>query len=161
MKIGVVADTHSMDLPPQMLEAFRQVDLIIHAGDFCCLSVLDTLGKIREVKAVYGNMDDPDVRQRLPEKQIIECGSVKIGLYHGAGAAANILDTVQQAFVNDTVDAVVFGHSHQALNRRIGGVLYFNPGSATDTVRAPYRSYGIMDVNHSGVKAKIIKVDKS
>ena len=49
MKIGVVADTHSLALPKQMLDDFKNVDLIIHAGDFCSMKVIEKLKKIKEV----------------------------------------------------------------------------------------------------------------
>ncbi len=157
MKIGIVSDTHSLELPQVMLEDFKGVDFIIHAGDFCSLDVLNTFKKIKDVKAVYGNMDGHDMRQVLPRKQIIPCGKFSIGVFHGEGAPKMLLEKVQSEFQNEKVDAVIFGHSHQPMNEMINGVLYFNPGSPNDTVHAPYRSYGILDVNDT-ISGKIIKI---
>ncbi|MDO8655790.1 MAG: YfcE family phosphodiesterase, partial [Nanoarchaeota archaeon] len=60
MRIGVIADTHIPDraecLPKQVLDAFKQVDMVIHAGDIVDLSVLDTLKSVcKDVHAVWGN----------------------------------------------------------------------------------------------------------
>ncbi len=158
MKIGVLSDTHSNPVPPQVLEAFKKVDSIIHAGDFCDVSVLKMLQGIKDVKAVFGNMDPAPIRKLFPAKEIIACGKFKIGIYHGEGPAAKILERVKEEFKKDKVDAVVFGHSHQPFNEKIGNVLYFNPGSPNDTIGAPYCSYGILMVTEKGIEGKIIKL---
>lgn len=159
MKIGVVSDTHSLELPKQMLEDFREVEFIIHAGDFCETATLEKLKKIKDVKAVHGNMDDEKVCKLLPRSQIVQCGQFQIGLFHGEGPPQTLLDVVKKEFKGKKVDAVIFGHSHQPLNEWIDGILYFNPGSPNDNVFAPYQSYGILEVDDK-ITGKIIKVKK-
>src|SRR5690349_9760363 len=110
MKIGVISDTHSIEVPKQILTAFRNVDLIIHAGDFADADTLKLLQKIKEVKGVWGNADGEDIRKVLPGKQIFSCGKFKIGIYHGEGPARRVPERVQEEFKKDKVDAVVFGH---------------------------------------------------
>jgi putative phosphoesterase len=56
------------------------------------------------------------------------------------------------------VDVVIFGHSHWPVNETINNVLYFNPGSPNDVVRAPYCSYGIINIDAGKISAKIVKV---
>jgi len=80
MKIGVISDTHipvnSDSIPKKVLEAFKGVDMVIHAGDLVDLSVIDTLkGACKEVIAVAGNMDSQKVKTKLPEKEIIKVGN--------------------------------------------------------------------------------------
>ena len=158
MKIGVVSDTHSIEIPKQVFTAFRTVDFIIHAGDLADAGTLKALQKIKEVKAVWGNADGSDVRKALPATLIIPVGKFKIGVFHGEGPGAKVLERVQKEFKGEKLDAVVFGHSHQALNEKIKGVLYFNPGNPNDTVSAPYCSYGILDVTDKGITGTIIKL---
>jgi putative phosphoesterase len=158
MKIGVVSDTHSRPLPPNLIKDFQKVDLIIHAGDFCLPKDYDIFRKIKDTKAVWGNMDGPELRKLLPEVQMIQCENVTIGLYHGAGSRQRILETVREKFKNQKVDVVIFGHSHQWMNERIDGVLYFNPGSPNDDITAKECTYGILDVEDKHVSGKIIKV---
>ena len=64
---------------------------------------------------------------------------------------------MQESFKNDKVDAIVFGHSHQPLVMRQGGVLFFNPGSPTDDIFAPYKSVGILEI-HDTIEGRIIKL---
>lgn len=160
MKIGVVSDTHSHLIPKKLLNDFKSVDLIIHAGDFCTTDDLNVFKKIKEVRAVFGNMDGLEIRQILPEKVIFQVDGVKIGLCHGYGSPDKVPKVVKSEFKNDKVHVVIFGHSHFPYNETINGVLYFNPGSPNDVVRAPYCSYGMLNINHGQVTAKIIKVDE-
>ncbi len=44
------------------------------------------------------------------------------------------------------LDCIVFGHTHQTMNKVIDGTLFFNPGSPTDTIFAPYNSVGFLKV---------------
>lgn len=159
MKIGVVSDTHSYVVPRQMLNDFKSVDLIVHAGDFCSMTDLNIFKKIQKVRAVFGNMDGLELRQILPERDLFEIDGVKVGLYHGRGSSGNILKLVKSEFRKEAPDVVIFGHSHQPFNETIDNVLYFNPGSPTDVVRAPYCSYGILGIANGKVSGKIVKVE--
>ncbi len=158
MKIGIVADTHSREVPKQLLKDFKSVDLIIHAGDFCSLKDLEIFTKIKDVEAVYGNMDDPQIRKLFPEKQVITLEGFKIGLFHGEGPAKRTLEFTKEKFKNDSIDIVIFGHSHIPFNETIDDVLYFNPGSPNDMITAPYCAYGILELKNDKITAKEIKV---
>jgi len=158
MKIGVVSDTHSKSLPEQMVRDFKDVDLILHAGDFCEREQYDRLSKINKVEGVCGNMDGPGIGAFLPAKKIITCGRYRIGLTHGEGAPKTLFEKIRTAFAGEKIDCVVFGHSHHPFNETIGGVLYFNPGSATDEIFAPYRSYGILELTDQGIQGRVVEV---
>jgi len=158
MKIGIVADTHSRPLPPQMLKDFQKVDLIIHAGDFCSIKDFQTFTKIKKLEAVYGNMDESEVKRALPRRKVLHLESVKIGLFHGEGAPQMILETVEKEFKNEKVHVVIFGHSHQPFNEIRNDILFFNPGSPNDMIFAPYCSYGLLEIVQGQVTGKIIKV---
>src|SRR5277367_4072937 len=129
MIIGVLSDTHSFLIPAPVIERFKSVDLIIHAGDICDLHTLKLLKKIAPTKAVQGNMDELAVKKELPLKEIIICGNLKIGVTHGhMGETREALKNAMSSFKDDKMDVVIFGHSHQALNEQVGTTLYFNPG---------------------------------
>lgn len=158
MKIGIVSDTHSFALPASMLKDFAKVDLIIHAGDFCQWEDVEKLKKVKELQAVYGNMDEAAVRRAFPRRQILELEGITIGVFHGEGPRPMVLERVKAEFAGDKVDCVIYGHSHQPLNQTIGDVLFFNPGSPNDMFSAPYCSYGILEIKKEKVAGKIIKV---
>ena len=162
MKIGVIADTHipdrAKDIPKEILNDFKNVDMIIHAGDLVELSVLDKLKNVcANIKAVYGNMDSYETRQKLPEKEIIKIQDYKIGVMHGYGAPNKLMSLLYQRFKDDNVDLIIFGHSHYGLNEKKGDILYFNPGSPTDKVISAYNSYGIIEINDK-IEARLIKI---
>jgi putative phosphoesterase len=163
VKIGVISDTHipdrAADIPKKILEDFKNADMIIHAGDFVDLSVFEKLKSLcSNIKAVWGNMDPDEVRKKLPQKEIIAIGDSKIGLMHGYGAPNKLIELLTAAFKEDGVNIIIFGHSHSCLNEEINGILFFNPGSATDKVFAPYNSYGIIEIKNGKIDAKIIKI---
>ncbi len=161
VKVGVISDTHIdvfEDLPEKLLQALKAVDLILHAGDLRNLSVLEGLKKINpRVKAVRGNMDSPQLRGILPERQVIQIGQFHIGLTHGSGPPFNLIQTVKEQFKNERVDCIVYGHSHSPHNEVHQGILYFNPGSPTDKLFAPYNSYGILEIDKK-IVGNIIKI---
>jgi putative phosphoesterase len=102
-------------------------------------------------------MDSDDVRKKLPQKQLIKVGNYNIGVMHGYGNPNKLMDFMAEQFKNDNVDLIIFGHSHYALNEKKGNILYFNPGSPTDKIFAPYNSYGLIEINDK-IEAKIIKI---
>ena len=160
MKIGVLSDTHipqtAPKLPDEIYSAFKDADLILHAGDFTVMSVLDELKRLAKTEAVFGNMDGSDVRKALPEKKIIKVNKFTIGLIHGYGAPFRIINTVKNEFSNE-LDVIIFGHSHSPINEVRDGILFFNPGSPTDKIFARYNSYGILTTNNR-IKGEIIKI---
>lgn len=163
MRIGVISDTHIPDrakeIPKKVLEDFKSVDLILHAGDLVNLKVLDILRNLtKEVRVVWGNMDPPEVKKNLPEKQIISVENIRIGLTHGYGAASKLMDIVGDLFKDEKVDIIVFGHAHYPINENKNGILYFNPGSPTDKIFSPFNSYGILEIVGKHIKTNIIRL---
>ena len=115
MKIGVIADTHiperAEEIPQQILDAFKGVDMIIHAGDFVNLSVLDKLRTVcKNISAVWGNMDSYEIREKLPEKEIVKIGNFKVGIVHGYGPPNKLVELVTEIFKEEKIDLIIFGH---------------------------------------------------
>jgi len=162
MRIGVVSDTHlsgsKCELPEKLVSALKECGLIIHAGDLIDLCVLESLSRIAKVEAVCGNMDSRSVRQELEDKKIINAEGKKICVMHGYGHPDNLVDILKNEFSSEKPDIIIFGHSHSPKNEYIDGILFFNPGSTTDTVFAPYRSYGIIEIDKGEIKAEICKL---
>lgn len=151
MRVGVVSDTHMYSfeqMPQKLIGALSEVDLIVHAGDLVSLEVLEGLRRLGEVTAVWGNMDSAELKGLLPETEMVVVGGKKIGIAHGSGGPSGIEDRVRRLF--DEVDVIIYGHSHEAKNERIGGTLFFNPGQGR-------RSFGILTIEED-VKGEIIKL---
>ena len=121
--IGVISDTHGR-IPSGIPNAFKGVDLIIHAGDIGEQAVLDELSKIAPVAAVRGNMDFGKWTRRLPETEVIEIGQIILYVLH----IANRLDADP---VKTGFKAVISGHTHRPDVSEKNGVMFINPGSAS------------------------------
>jgi len=161
LQIAVISDTHmprgSRRLPEACVERLRAADLILHAGDLMRLSVLRELESFGPVAAVYGNVDDAEVRAALPEAASVEVGGSTIGLVHDAGPAKGRLARLRRRFPD--ADAVVFGHSHIPLREEAAdGFQIFNPGSPTERRRSPRHTMGIATVAGGRVSFELIAV---
>ena len=149
MIIGVIADTHVGEfldaLPQGALDALAGSDLILHAGDLSDGSVIRTLERIAPVIAVRGDHDLPSA-PHLPRRAVVQVGRHRIGLIHGKRRSTDALVVAAHAAAGRRigwdagrmramarsfrdVDAVVFGHWHEAAIARVDGVLVMNPGA--------------------------------
>jgi putative phosphoesterase len=158
MKIGVISDTHLKEPHSEfkkMVEYhFGDVEKILHAGDFVDWSIVAYLSSQKDLIAVFGNMDPPDIRRAFPQKRVIELGGFRIGLIHGGGAPFGIESRVIDEF--DEVDAIIYGHTHTPANHKVKNIYFFNPGS-------PTRSFwhgatlGILNLGEK-IEGEIIKI---
>ena len=160
MKIVVLSDTHipraAEELPQAVYDAIAGADMVMHAGDFVELDVLERLKKMKETVAVYGNMDSKALRDALKPKEVVSVGRLRIGLIHGYGPPSEMTKAVRAEF--GKVDCIVFGHAHTPTNKVEDGILFFNPGSPTDRVFASYNSYGILHVNDTVIRGEIVRL---
>jgi len=156
--LGVVSDTHlyRQPIPAEVLRVLEGANLILHAGDILEMPVLEELEAIAPTLAVAGNMDHGEVRKTLPEKRVIEVGGYRLGLIHGSGGPPNITNRLRREF--EGVDVVVFGHTHQVYNREEEGIYFFNPGSPTDKMFAPFRSVGVLELGEE-VRGRIVVLE--
>ncbi|CEH29349.1 phosphodiesterase [Aneurinibacillus migulanus] len=150
MRIGVVSDTHmpsrAKRLPEALVRGLQGVELILHAGDFTSPEVIVELETIAPIEGVAGNNDGEEIVSRFGRKKVLTYKGFRIGLVHGDGKSKTTERRAQDAFTEDEVDIIVFGHSHTPLMREVEGVLLFNPGSPTDKRRQPQFSYGILEL---------------
>ena len=120
--IGLISDTHGL-LREEAVEALRESELILHAGDVSKQGILDELRKLAPVVAVRGNMDTEEWAKALPPTVVVEAGPTKIFMLHNLQELG--FDPAVAGF-----QVVVTGHSHQHSQSEKDGVLYINPGSA-------------------------------
>jgi putative phosphoesterase len=162
IRIGVLSDTHLPDstdaydfLRYLIEEVLAPVDLILHAGDLVSPNLLDAFYEY-PFHAVRGNMDP--VTQGVPIRKVIHVGCFTIGLIHGWGPVGGLEDRVCDEFAGVSLDCLVYGHSHQPACHYHDGVLYFNPGSATDRRSMDYHSVGLLEVDDE-IRGTIIRLD--
>ena len=141
MRIGLLSDTHIPDvmgaLPPVLTEAFRDVDLILHAGDIYVVSVLDELQRIAPVLAARGDDDYGDTLadERVKYEHVLQLDGLRLQLIHER--PYRYMSVLWQSKHSageegyETPDIVVFGHEHRTVVQRLEGILFVNPGSPT------------------------------
>jgi len=142
-------------LPRALLEQLASVDYIFHAGDIVDTTVLVELRNLAPVTAVRGNMDAPGTG--LPTKVEITLAGVSLGMIHGwGGPKTGIRERIRREFSQARV--IVYGHTHEAFWGKENGVWFLNPGSPTDTAVAPFRSLGLLTLDHGEIRGEIIRL---
>ncbi len=168
-RILVLSDTHLKDkddiivsglnLLGDLAGYLRKADLILHAGDISGSGFYHDLLGAGNLFAVYGNMDVLPLQNELPERAIVECEGVRIGLLHGWGSSHGLDDRIFDSWNVDKPDVMIFGHSHRPLVSYRVGRLLFNPGSPTDP-RGPYPSFGWIEIDNGKIDADIVQLPK-
>ncbi|MGH7548029.1 MAG: metallophosphoesterase family protein [Gemmatimonadales bacterium] len=144
MRLGVIADTHGL-LRPEVFDMFQAVDHILHGGDVGKWEILTDLAAVAPVTAVYGNVDPPDLRSRLPQVATVELDGFEIVVTHGDQFGHPTPEKLHAAFPR--AEIIVYGHTHQPLLQLVDRtVTVMNPGSA-GSARFDFKpSVGIMEL---------------
>jgi len=132
MKIGLISDTHGY-LDKKVFEYFHDVDEIWHAGDIGEIGVAEALEKFKPLRAVYGNIDDMEVRRKFPEHFFAEVEGLKIWMTHIGGRPPKYSTGIKRELVRRKPDIFICGHSHIAgvtRDHQLNNLLYINPGAA-------------------------------
>lgn len=132
MKIGLLSDTHGF-LDPKILEYFKDVDEIWHAGDIGDIAVIETLEKVKTVRAVFGNIDSSSVYNRFPEDWMFTCEGVEVWITHIAGSPPRYNERIMRQLRSHPPGLLICGHSHIMKAQRdpqFDNMLYLNPGAA-------------------------------
>jgi putative phosphoesterase len=162
MQLAIISDTHlprgGRRIPAACTERLRAADAILHAGDFVAASVLGELEALGPpLYAVHGNVDEPELRMRLPTVRIVEAAGARIAMIHDAGPSDGRLARMRRMFPD--ADATVFGHSHLPLHEQADDFQIFNPGSPTERRRAPLHTMGVATVADGAVTFELIALD--
>jgi putative phosphoesterase len=145
VSLVVTADTHvpkrSRDLPHALWAAIEAADLVVHAGDWVDVALLDEIERrSRRLLAVHGNNDHGELRQRLPEVARAEVEGVRLAVVHETGDATSRAARCAVRFPD--TDVLVFGHSHIPWDTTTAtGLRLLNPGSPTDRRRQPQATF--------------------
>ena len=176
MLIGLLSDTHiampEQVLPVQIMDAFRGVDLILHAGDIWIPWVLDELESVAPVLAARGDDDmEADIGDdtRMAKSQTLSVEGLTIWVQHIKPRYGLISPNEQSYFsrfnqqapeTEDPPDVVVYGHSHFAEIEDYKGVLLVNPGSPTMPSYIPkLGTVGLLAVNSGQAEARLVQLE--
>jgi putative phosphoesterase len=144
-RLLLLADTHlpkrAKVLPAEVWRAVDEADLVLHAGDWVDVALLDALeSRSRRLVGVAGNNDHGVLRERLPELATLEVEGLRLGVVHETGQASGRELRCEAQYPD--LDVLVFGHSHIPWDTTSpSGLRLLNPGSPTDRRRQPFCTY--------------------
>ena len=130
MKIGLISDTHGF-IGNDTLDALSGVDEIWHAGDIGTLDITDQLQRIAPVRAVYGNIDNHQIRTEWPEYGFYDLEGNRFLMIHIANRLGSYNPRVRELIARYEPDFLICGHSHilkVQFDKRFD-LLYINPGA--------------------------------
>ena len=129
-RIGLLSDTHSY-LDETIFDYFDECDEIWHAGDIGDPGIADRLEAFRPFRAVFGNIDDKDVRLRYPEDLRFTCEGLDVLMTHIGGYPGKYNQRVREILRADPPGLFICGHSHilKVMPDPALGLLHINPGA--------------------------------
>ncbi|MFC1732681.1 metallophosphoesterase family protein [candidate division KSB1 bacterium] len=130
-KISLISDTHN-SIHPDLYKHFETGDEIWHAGDIGSSELVESLRKIKPLKAVYGNIDGQDVRSLCPMVEIFRCERIKVLMIHIGGYPGRYEKVVRELIPVEKPDLFISGHSHilKVMYDSKYQLLHMNPGAA-------------------------------
>ena len=160
-RVMVISDTHlprgARALPARCVELLRGADLILHGGDFVSAAFLAELRALGPpVEAVYGNMDEPALKESLPKQHVVEVAGARIGMVHIPGPAAGRAARLREKFPD--CDAVIYGHTHVPEVMQDEGVWILNPGSPTEKRKAPVHAMVVLEVEAGEIRPELVEL---
>jgi putative phosphoesterase len=149
-QVGVISDTHGR-LPQSVLKAFKDADLIIHAGDIGKQEILEYLRKIAPIIVVRGNMDTGNWAHHLPEKEVIKVCKFRLCVIHD-------VYKIELISKSSTCQIVISGHTHRPLVEKQQEVLFLNPGSAVQPRHGYPASVALLRINENSIDTRLIEI---
>ena len=146
--IGIISDTHGR-LPQSVLMAFKDADLIIHAGDIGDPKIIEALEKIAPTRAIRGNMDMGNWARQLRQNETIKINHQRLYVIHDIYHLDRNIEAAPY-------HVVIYGHTHRPQVEKQQGILFVNPGSAVQPRHGYPPSVALLEIKGDAVKARLI-----
>ncbi len=162
MKIALISDTHSF-LGKDVIKHLIEVDEIWHAGDIGNPKLIDQLEAINPLKAVYGNIDDKEVRITFPLNEIFYCEGVKVLMTHIGGYPGKYTKRLKALLQKHKPDLYICGHSHvcKVLKDKQLDLIHMNPGACGHEGFHQFRTMLLLECNKGKVeKLRLVELGK-
>ena len=130
-KILLLSDTHG-HLDDKIIKYVNQADEVWHAGDIGKEEIINYLTEIKPLKAVFGNIDDKEIRLITKEFLYFNYEKNKILITHIAGYPGKYNKNVNRLISIYEPNILVCGHSHilKVMYDKKNKHLHLNPGAA-------------------------------
>jgi len=130
-KILLLSDTHSF-IDDQILKFVKLADEVWHAGDIGSVEVIDTIKKLKPLKAVYGNIDNHLIRTEFQEDLKFTLEEVSVWITHIGGYPNRYDIRIKEEITKNPPKLFICGHSHilKVIYDKKLNLLHMNPGAA-------------------------------
>lgn len=128
--ILLLSDTHSF-ADTSLEKHYKHVDEIWHAGDIGVLDVTDYLKSFATLRAVYGNIDDQEIRSEFPKDLFFEIEGFKVWITHIGGYPPKYSKKIISTLNIEKPSIFICGHSHilKVIFDKERQCLHLNPGA--------------------------------
>ncbi len=129
-RILLLSDTHGY-LDEPVLKYAGEADEIWHAGDIGSLEVGLALAAVKPLRAVYGNIDNTQIRQEYPKDERFLCEGVDVWITHIGGYPNKYDPRVRAELADKPPKLFICGHSHilKVMWDKKLDLLHMNPGA--------------------------------
>ena len=147
VQIGIISDTHGI-LNPWVLDRFKGVSHIRHAGDIGDADIIRKLKLIAIVDAVHGNSDFYPLNLHYPSEKKVLINGKSFFLTH-IFEPKRPSDRERLSHIGP-VDFVVCGHTHELSIREYGATKILNPGSVSRSRIGQYGTGILLNLENDG-----------
>jgi len=126
----LLSDTHSY-IDDTVLAHVANSDEVWHAGDIGSLSVTDKIKELTTLRAVWGNIDNAEIRAEFPEHLRFSCEGIDVWMTHIGGYPPKYNQRTREGLKTNPPDLFICGHSHilKVIPDRKLDLLHMNPGA--------------------------------
>jgi hypothetical protein len=153
MKIGLLSDTHSI-IDKRILKFFKNCDEIWHAGDIGTIKTLELLEKFKKIRAVYGNIDNHQIRKEINEFLHLKYEKLVILIIHIAGKPPKYNKITYNLIKKHKPNILICGHSHilKIHRDKENDILIINPGASGNVGFHKFKTAIRFNIINSNIK---------
>ena len=129
-KILLLSDTHG-HVDDHIMKYVKESDEVWHAGDIGTTQVTDTISNLKPLRAVFGNIDNHELRLSFPEELLFECEDMNIYMTHIGGRPGRYSKGISEKIKSLKPKIFICGHSHilKIQFDKVNQLLFINPGA--------------------------------
>ena len=129
-KILLLSDTHG-HVDDHMMKYVKESDEVWHAGDIGTTQVTDTISSLKPLRAVFGNIDNHELRLSFPKELLFGCEDINIYMTHIGGRPGRYAKGISEKIKSIKPKIFICGHSHilKIKYDKVNQLLFINPGA--------------------------------
>lgn len=126
----MLSDTHGY-MDDRILDYASKADEVWHAGDIGDLKVTDEISKVSRLRAVYGNIDNTEIRKEFSLNNRFQIEGLDVWMTHIGGYPGKYSPAIREEIYRNPPKLFICGHSHilKVMPDKKLNLLHMNPGA--------------------------------